>query len=170
MFLVVVVVENDPALGSWCRVELMWFLFVDFLDSVLCLDFVERNLLSDRSPKALILICLLVVREMLRLCVLLVLLGHISESLIFIFELGTVTISSKAFPKIHSLFFSQQDFVNYKISIRFKNLINPSKVNKIKIKPSRSRIAYQNDIHLSSIDQRRHFAKQYQPNRESTTF
>jgi hypothetical protein len=88
MFLVVVVVENDPALGSWCSVELMGFLFVDFLDSVLCLDLVEPNLLSDRSPKALILICLLVVREMLRLCVLLLLLGHNSESLIFIFELG----------------------------------------------------------------------------------
>jgi hypothetical protein len=88
MFLVVVVVENDPALGSWCSVELMGFLLVEFLDSVLCLDFVERNLLSDRSPKALILICLLVVREMLGMCVLLLLLGHNSESLIFIFELG----------------------------------------------------------------------------------
>ncbi len=65
MFLVVVVIEHDSALRSRCRVELLGFLFIDLLDGVLWLKLGERNLLPDRSPKALILICLLFVRELL---------------------------------------------------------------------------------------------------------
>ncbi len=65
MFLVVVVVENDSALRSRCGVELLGFLFIDLLDGLLWLKLGERNLLPDRSSKALISICLLVVRELL---------------------------------------------------------------------------------------------------------